>query len=127
MLLDVGYVLDNVDHSFLGEKRVVFLVILAVARMVIWQTRNEGLYEDANFSYRDLWSFPYWDSFGLFMVLSKYLPVSTENIFYMYFSEINGLRTLSGAALRAGSKRLNPTSSGCIRLSHDIAMHKRSF
>ena len=35
-LLDVGYVLDSVDPLFQGEKRVVFLVILAVARMVIW-------------------------------------------------------------------------------------------
>ena len=54
VLLDVGYVLDNVDPLFQGEKRVVFLVILAVARMVIWQTRNKGLYEGANFSYHDL-------------------------------------------------------------------------
>ena len=54
MLLDVWYVLDNVDPLFQGEKRVVFLVILAVARMVIWQTRNKGLYEGANFSYCDL-------------------------------------------------------------------------
>ena len=37
VLLDVGYVVDNVQ----GEKRVVFLVILAVARMVIWTTRNK--------------------------------------------------------------------------------------
>ena len=29
---------DNVSPPFQGEKRVVFLVILAVARMVIWQT-----------------------------------------------------------------------------------------
>ena len=53
-LLEVGYVLDNVDPPFQDEKRVVFLVILAVARMVIWQTRNKGLYEGANYSYRDL-------------------------------------------------------------------------
>ena len=45
VLLDVGYVVDNVDSPFQGEKRVVFLVIIAVARMVIWQTRNKGLYE----------------------------------------------------------------------------------
>ena len=38
--LDVGYVMNNVSSPFQGEKRVVFLVILAVARMVIWQTRN---------------------------------------------------------------------------------------
>ena len=51
VLLDVGYVVDNVLH---GEKRVVFLAILAVARMVIWTTQNKGLYDDANFSHRDL-------------------------------------------------------------------------
>ena len=33
---------------------MVFLAILAVARMVIWTTRNKGLYDDANFSHRDL-------------------------------------------------------------------------
>ena len=54
VLLDVGYFLDNVDPPFQGEKRMVFLVILAVARMVIWQMRNKGLYEGANFSYWDL-------------------------------------------------------------------------
>ena len=36
------------------EECVVFLAILAVARMVIWTTRNKGLYDDANFSHRDL-------------------------------------------------------------------------
>ena len=30
---------------------VVFLAILAVARMVIWTTRKMGLYDDANFSH----------------------------------------------------------------------------
>ena len=54
MPLDVGYVVDNVSPPFQGEKRVVFLVILAVARIVIWQARNKGLYEGANFSYRGL-------------------------------------------------------------------------
>ena len=54
VLLDIGYVMDNVGPPFQGEKRVVFLVIIAVARMVIWQTRNKGLYEGANFSHRDL-------------------------------------------------------------------------
>ena len=41
--------MDNALPPFQGEKHVVFLVILAVARMVIWQTRNKGLYEGANF------------------------------------------------------------------------------
>ena len=54
VLLDVGYVVDNVLPPFQGEKRVVFLAILAVARMVIWTTRNKGLYDDANFSHPDL-------------------------------------------------------------------------
>ena len=54
VLLDVGYVVDNVLPPFQGEKRVVFLAILAVARMVIWTTRKKGLYDDANFSHRDL-------------------------------------------------------------------------
>ena len=54
VLLDVGYVVDNVLPPFQGEKRMVFLAILAVARMVIWTTRNKGLYDDANFSHRDL-------------------------------------------------------------------------
>ena len=54
VLLDVGYVVDNVLPPFQGEKRVVFLAILAVARMVIWTTGNKGLYDDANFSHRDL-------------------------------------------------------------------------
>ena len=54
VLLDVGYVVDNVLPPYQGEKRVVFLAILAVARMVIWSTRNKGLYDDANFSHRDL-------------------------------------------------------------------------
>ena len=53
VLLDVGYVVDNVLPPFQGEKRMVFLAILAVARMVIWTTRNKGLYDDANFSHRD--------------------------------------------------------------------------
>ena len=54
VMLDIGYVVDNVLTPFLGEKRVVFLAILAVARMVIWTTRKKGLYDDANFSHRDL-------------------------------------------------------------------------
>ena len=33
---------------------MLFLAILVVARMVIWTTRNKGLYDDANFSHRDL-------------------------------------------------------------------------
>ena len=54
VLLDVGYVVDNVDPLYWGEKRVVFLAILAVVRMVIWTTCKKGLYDDVNFSHRDL-------------------------------------------------------------------------
>ena len=54
MLLDVGYVVDNVLSPFQGEKRMMFLAILAVARMVILTTRNKGWYDDENFSHRDL-------------------------------------------------------------------------
>ena len=54
VLLEVGYVVDNVLPPFQGEKRVVFLAILGVARMVIWTKRKKGLYDDANFSHRDL-------------------------------------------------------------------------
>ena len=54
VLLGVGYVVDNVLPPFQGEKRVVFLAIVAAARMVIWTTRRKGLYDDVNFSHRDL-------------------------------------------------------------------------
>ena len=40
VLLDVGYVVDNVDPPWKGEKRVVFLAIPAVAWMVIRETRK---------------------------------------------------------------------------------------
>ena len=54
VLLDVSYVVDNVLPPFQGEKRVVLLAILAVARMMIWQTRKKGLHDNANFSHFDL-------------------------------------------------------------------------
>ena len=38
VLLDVGYVVDNYDPLYQGEKPVVFLVIRAVARIMIWET-----------------------------------------------------------------------------------------
>ena len=46
----VGYVVDNVDPPYRGEKRVVFHAIQAVARTVIWETRKKGLYDGANLS-----------------------------------------------------------------------------
>ena len=54
VLPDVGYVVDNVDPSYRGEKRVVFHAILSIGRMVIWTTRKMGLYKGVNFSHRDL-------------------------------------------------------------------------
>ena len=54
MLLEVVYVVDNIDPPYQGEKRMVFLTILSVARIVIWEMRNKGLYEGANISHRDL-------------------------------------------------------------------------
>ena len=44
MLFDVA-----LSTTFQVEKRVVFLMILAVARMVIWMTQKKGLYDDINF------------------------------------------------------------------------------
>ena len=54
VLLNVGYIMDNVLPPFQGEKHVVFLAILAVARKVIWMMRKKGLYDIANFSHHDL-------------------------------------------------------------------------
>ena len=54
VLLDDGYIVDNVLSPFQGEKRVVFLANLAVARVVIWTTWKKELYDDANFSPCDL-------------------------------------------------------------------------
>ena len=54
VLLDIVYVVDNVLPPYLGEKRAVFLVILAVARIVIRMTWKKELYDDSNFSVRDL-------------------------------------------------------------------------
>ena len=54
ILLNIGYVVDNILLQFQVEKRVVFLMILAVARMVIWTTGKKALYDGANFSHCDL-------------------------------------------------------------------------
>ena len=54
VLLNVGYVIDNVLLLYLGEKHVMYLVIQAIARMVIWTTRKKKLYDNANFSLCDL-------------------------------------------------------------------------
>ena len=51
VLLEVGYVVDNILPPYQDEKRVALLTILAVTRMVIW---TKGLYDDANFSHHDL-------------------------------------------------------------------------
>ena len=49
VLHNVGYVVDNVDPPYQGEKRVVFLTILAAARMLIGETRNKELYDGQTF------------------------------------------------------------------------------
>ena len=54
MLFNIGCIVDKVLPPLQGEKSVVFLTILAVARMAIWMTWKMGLYDDANFSYCDL-------------------------------------------------------------------------
>ena len=61
---------ENVLPPFQGEKSVVFLAILAVARMVIWTTRQKGLYDDASFSNRDLVYYFGW--FGWLLRLMAY-------------------------------------------------------
>ena len=49
VLLHVGCVVDNVLPQFQGEKRMVFLAIQAVAKMVIWTKQKKGLYASENF------------------------------------------------------------------------------
>ena len=53
-MLDVGYVADNVDPPWKGEKQLPFLETLALAWMVIGETRKKGLYDGAKFSFCDL-------------------------------------------------------------------------
>ena len=45
ILLDVAYVCDNMAPPLKGVKRMVFLAILAVARMVVWTTRLSELHD----------------------------------------------------------------------------------
>ena len=54
LLHDVDYVVDNVLPQLQCGKRVVFLAILVVARMVIWTTRKKELYDDAIFFHCEL-------------------------------------------------------------------------
>ena len=42
VLFDVGYVVDNFDPPYRGEKCVEFLASLAVARKMIWTTQKMG-------------------------------------------------------------------------------------
>ena len=46
-LLDVVYVVDNVEPPWKGEKRTVFLAIQALDHMVIWTTQKKGVYDGA--------------------------------------------------------------------------------
>ena len=52
-LLDVSFAMDNVDPR-IKVRNVVFLMILAVARMVIWTMWKKGLYDSAKFFHCDL-------------------------------------------------------------------------
>ena len=45
---------DDIDPPYQGEKHLVFLTTLAVARMVIWEMRYKGLYDGTKFSHCDL-------------------------------------------------------------------------
>ena len=54
VLINIGDVVDNVDPLYLGEKHMVFLTILAEARMVICTIWKKGLYDNTNFSHCDL-------------------------------------------------------------------------
>ena len=54
VLLDSGYMVDNVLPQFQGENRLAFLTILAIARIVIRTTRKKRLYDGSNSSHRDL-------------------------------------------------------------------------
>ena len=54
LLDDVGYVVDSVDLRYRGEKLVVCLAILTLAKMEVRETRNKGLYDSAKFSHGDL-------------------------------------------------------------------------
>ena len=54
VLFNVDYIADHILPQFQGEKCVVFLAILATARMVIWTMWKKGLYDCANFSHSDL-------------------------------------------------------------------------
>ena len=51
VLIDIGYIVDNVLSQLQGKQGVVFLANLAVAKMAIWTTWKKGLYDDANFSH----------------------------------------------------------------------------
>ena len=52
--LDVAYVCDNVSPPWIGQKRMVFLTLLAVARMVIWTTRLNEIHKGHIFSHQNL-------------------------------------------------------------------------
>ena len=57
ILLDVAYVCDNMAPPLLGVKRMVFRAVLAVARMVIWTSRLNELYDGDVYSEQHLVDF----------------------------------------------------------------------
>ena len=52
MLRYVTYVIDNVAPPWTVVKRIVFLVILAVTRIAVWETQLKELYARGLFSSR---------------------------------------------------------------------------
>ena len=57
ILLDVAYVCDNMAPPLKGLKRMVFLAILAVARLVVWTTRLSELHDGEVYSEMQLVDF----------------------------------------------------------------------
>lgn len=54
VLIDRKYASDNVSHPYSGVKRIVFLSLLATARMVIWTVQKEEILRCERCSHQDL-------------------------------------------------------------------------
>lgn len=57
LYLDVSYVCDNVAPPWEGRKRLMFLILLGVARMVVWITRKLVVLHEDMLSHNDLIAF----------------------------------------------------------------------
>ena len=98
VLLDVGYVVDNVDPLYQDEKRVVFLAILAVARMVIWETRSIVSLQDIPrppfFYYRSLPPVPsFWGSWTHITIIHATHSTSCHSPRFFYYISLDPLPT----------------------------------